>query len=418
MSMFLSIVLMILLLSVLILVHEAGHFFAARALGIKVTKFGFGLPIGPTLWSKQVGDVEVLVHAFLLGGYVSFPDDEKDSGIVVPEEDKFMNKPVWKRMIVISAGVIANIITAFVFVIFTAAVWGHLPSGDYQVYVGQIIKEKDYSAQFSNLKENDKIDVINGFKVTSPYALSIYAKNSVPFDGKITEDDFQDSLINLKSLNPKVSEDEIIEVGTVVKLPKKQDESPLFVDENVLKGYKFFKDDRLVLSENQKVLRDELLTKDTYVADGKVSLIDLAYAITDNKTPINIEVIRDGKQVVISTLYPDKEGVIGVVPNPKEILMETKSLPTMITASCKYLWTQAYLVVYGLWQLFTGQVPVKDLHGIVAITKIGGNVIEQNGFFSGLLLTAMISLNLALVNFLPIPALDGGHVLFLIIFLL
>ena len=161
MSMFLSIVLMILLLSVLILVHEAGHFFAARALGIKVTKFGFGLPIGPTLWSKQVGDVEVLVHAFLLGGYVSFPDDEKDSGIVVPEEDKFMNKPVWKRMIVISAGVIANIITAFVFVIFTAAVWGHLPSGDYQVYVGQIIKEKDYSAQFSNLKENDKIDVID-----------------------------------------------------------------------------------------------------------------------------------------------------------------------------------------------------------------------------------------------------------------
>ena len=85
MSMFLSIVIMILLLSFLVLVHEAGHFFAARALGIKVTKFGFGLPIGPTLWSKQVGDVEVLVHAFLLGGYVSFPDDEKDSPTPVAE---------------------------------------------------------------------------------------------------------------------------------------------------------------------------------------------------------------------------------------------------------------------------------------------------------------------------------------------
>ena len=107
-----SIIIMILLLSFLVLVHEAGHFFAARALGIKVTKFGFGLPIGPTLWSKQVGDVEVLVHAFLLGGYVSFPDDEKDSPTPVADEDKFMTKPVWKRMIVISAGVIANILAS------------------------------------------------------------------------------------------------------------------------------------------------------------------------------------------------------------------------------------------------------------------------------------------------------------------
>ena len=58
---------------------------------------------------------------------------------------------------------------------------------------------------------------------------------------------------------------------------------------------------------------------------------------------------------------------------------------------------------------------MKDMHGIVAITKIGGDVIQNNGFFSGLLLTAMISLDLALVNFLPIPALDGGHFMFLVI---
>ena len=61
-----SIIIMILLLSLLILVHEAGHFFAARAFGIKVDKFGFGLPVGPTLYKTKVGDVEVLVNAFLL----------------------------------------------------------------------------------------------------------------------------------------------------------------------------------------------------------------------------------------------------------------------------------------------------------------------------------------------------------------
>ena len=73
-----SIIIMILLLSLLILVHEAGHFLAAKMFKMRVSKFGFGLPIGPTLWKKQIGDLEVLVHAFLLGGYVSFPDDEKD----------------------------------------------------------------------------------------------------------------------------------------------------------------------------------------------------------------------------------------------------------------------------------------------------------------------------------------------------
>ena len=88
-----SIIIMILLLSLLILVHEAGHFFVARACGIKVDKFGFGLPIGPTLFKKKVGDVEILVHAFLLGGYVSFPDDEKDCDLPKDSPERFANKP-------------------------------------------------------------------------------------------------------------------------------------------------------------------------------------------------------------------------------------------------------------------------------------------------------------------------------------
>ena len=86
-----SIIIMILLLSLLILVHEAGHFFVARACGIKVDKFGFGLPIGPTLFKKKVGDVEILVHAFLLGGYVSFPDDENELRLFFSVENCFIS---------------------------------------------------------------------------------------------------------------------------------------------------------------------------------------------------------------------------------------------------------------------------------------------------------------------------------------
>ena len=148
-----ALIIMILLLSFLVLIHEAGHFFAAKALGMKVSKFGFGLPIGPTLWSKQVGDVELVVHAFLLGGYVSFPDDEKDSDLPADSMDRFINRPVWQRMIVISAGVIANIITAFIFVLITAFVWGKLPSGQSLVYIGDINAPKEASIWQSGIKK-------------------------------------------------------------------------------------------------------------------------------------------------------------------------------------------------------------------------------------------------------------------------
>ena len=70
-------------------------------------------------------------------------------------------------------------------------------------------------------------------------------------------------------------------------------------------------------------------------------------------------------------------------------------------------------MLLGLWQLVSGKIPLSDMHGIVAITKVGGDIIENSGMFKGLLLSAIISINLAIINLLPIPALDGGHLMFL-----
>lgn len=410
-----SIIIMILLLSFLVLVHEAGHFFAARAFKIKVSKFGFGLPIGPTLWSKKIGDVEVLVHAFLLGGYVSFPDDEKDSDLPADSEERFINKPVWQRMVVISAGVIANIITAFFLVLITAMVWGKLPSGNYQVYINKIAAEKGESVWHSGMQKNDRIININGSDINSSYALTLYAQNSKPYDGKVDKEFVQSNLDKLKKLNPRLTENEPIKDLTVVALPKVQAEQPIKIDDETLKGYKLYKDNQVSLSDTQSKLRDKLKGKQSYVADGKTTLSDIAYAISDSKRPLNIKVLRDKKVVELKPIYPNDKGLIGVAIEARQVLVPTKNPVAAITGSCKYLWEQTYILVYGLWQLFTGKIPVKDLHGIVVITKIGGDVIQNNGFFSGLLLTAMISLDLALVNFLPIPALDGGHFMFLLI---
>lgn len=411
-----SIIIMILLLSFLVLVHEAGHFFAAKALGIKVSKFGFGLPIGPTLWSRKVGDVEVLVHAFLLGGYVSFPDDEKDIDLPKESKDRFLNRPVWQRMVVISAGVIANIITAFFLVLITSLVWGKLPSGNEQVYVNKIVAEKGASVWDSGMQAGDRIVKINGSDINSSYALTLYAQNSKPYDGKVDYEFVKSNLEKLKSLNPKINEDEPIKNLTVVALPSVKSEPQLKIDDEALKGYKLYKDSQDTLTENQVKLRESLKGKTSYVADGNTTLKDVAYSISDSLRPVDITVLRKGKeQIKLKTVYPDSKGLIGVALESHQVLVPTKNFAQAISGSCGYLWNQTYILVYGLWQLFSGKIPIKDLHGIVVITKVGGDVISNSGFFSGLLLTAMISLDLALVNFLPIPALDGGHFMFLII---
>ena len=137
--MFSSSIIMLLLISLLILVHELGHFLAAKLVGIRVDKFGFGLPFGPTLFSKKIGETEILIHAFLLGGYVSFPDDEEDCDLPKDSTLRFSNKPVGQRALVIVAGVIFNVILAYFLIFFTGLMWKHLPDNKFTIYFEKFI---------------------------------------------------------------------------------------------------------------------------------------------------------------------------------------------------------------------------------------------------------------------------------------
>lgn len=410
-----SIIIMILLLSVLILVHEAGHFLAAKMFKMKVARFGFGLPIGPTLWEKQIGDVKVLVHAFLLGGYVAFPDDDKELNLPADSPDRFMNRPIYQRFVVVSAGVFANVVCAFVLVFLTAALWGQMPSGKYDIYVKDIVAAKEASIWQSGLEKGDKILKINGINATTTAAPIIIAQLSKENDGKVNQDFANKNLEKLKKLNQTFTQDEIIPKDMLIKLPEKEYESAITINENVLKGLEKYDDPEVKLSDKQLKLRDSIGNKNSIISDGETTLKDVSFAISDNVHPINMEVLRNGETISLNPIYPSKEGLMGIQMEVKEIVIPTKGPKAIIKTSINYLWEQTSMLLYGLYQIFTGKIPLKDLHGIVAITKVGGDIIEHNGFFSGLLLTAIISLDLAIVNFLPIPALDGGHVLFLII---
>lgn len=410
-----SIVIMILLLSLLILVHEAGHFAAARAFGIRVDKFGFGLPVGPTLYQTKVGDVEILVHAFLLGGYVSFPDDEKDCDLPKDSPERFVNKPVWQRVVVVSAGVIANVICAIALVIFVAIVSGKLPSGEYEVYASEISAPKDASIWKSGLQKGDKIIKANGCDIHNAYSLVTIVKNSAKNNGLITQEIVDENYTLLKNLNPGLVKDEEIPSGLAIRLPDKLSQEVVTMDKYAARGAKYFKPRGEKIDESLLDLVKQVDGKTVYISDGKHTLTDLAKALSNGTHPINFVVERDGQIIELNPIYPDEKGIIGIGLTTKQTMIETKGPISITKESVVYLWDNTYIMMYSLGQLFTGNIPFKDMHGVVAITKIGGDMIEKSGKGSGILLAALISMNLAILNILPIPALDGGHLMFLII---
>lgn len=413
-----SIIIMLLLLSLLIIVHEIGHLVAALSFGIKVDKFGFGLPLGPTLLEKEVGGITVMVHALLLGGYVAFAEDSEDCDLPKDSPQRFLNKPIWQRLIVVSAGVIANVICAFFLVLFSALVWNYLPSGEYDVKIVQIVAPKEASVWKSGLQTGDRLVTINGEKISNPQALLSIIQLSKAQDSMVTREMVENNFVRLKKLNPALSKNEVIPPDVVIRLPEFMSEKPVFLGKSVALGIKPYKDNQYKLSSDIVKLRDSIgdLQRSTYYAStGHFTMYQLAEAISDTYRPINFVVERNGKYIKLKSIYPTSAGTVGIQFQSKEKLKKTKSLWSAITGSVHYLTENTYLMLVGLKQVFTGEVPIGDLHGIVAITKVGGDIISHNGMFFGLLLTAIISMDLAIVNFLPIPALDGGHVLFLII---
>lgn len=411
-----SVIIMILLIGLLILVHELGHLGAALLFKVKVDKFGIGLPIGPTLWERKVGNITLVVHAFLFGGYVSFPDDDKDSDLPKNSPDRLMNKPIWQRAIIFSAGVIANVICAYVLVLLTAALWHNMPSGKFDIYVNDIVAPKEASVWTSGLKKGDKIIEINGSEINSKYGLNLYALYSASFDGKTSKLLPEQNYEQLKKLNPAFQEDEIIPKGLIVKIPTQiQKEEKIKLSKNVLNAIELYKPDEVKLSENQIKLRDKIQDKKFVETDGTFTLKDLAFALSDNQRPLDIKVLRNGEIVALKTVYSDKEGLIGITIDRKEKLIPITGVKSAFSASYNYLYNETKSMLIVLKQLFTGKIPLKNMHGVVLITKMGGDIISSEGIFYGILLTAVISMNLAILNILPIPALDGGHLLFLLI---
>ena len=420
-------IIMILLISLLVLVHEAGHFLAARKCGIRVTRFGIGMPIGPSWKIFKWGHTNFYLHAFLFGGYVSFADDEesfkKENDIKEEEieEEKlpsdspelYENKTIAQKLFVVSAGVLMNIVFATFLVIFCASVFRELPTSTQNLYVNGFSQEKTSNIEQVGIKDGDKIYKVNDTEIKTMYQLTLFAKNSKLFDDYAQNDLIDKNLAELKRLNPQIKE-EILK-GQKVILPKTILESPLKLNKNVLIGLERYKKDGIELKQNQIKLRDEIYSKKSFIADENCSLTDLAYALSDTYKPVKVVVLRNGKEFAFENIKVGKEGKFGTMLKLEEVYTPINSFKDVITKSFDYICKTTVTMLKSLWQLFTGKVSISDMHGVIAVIKIGGDIIVSKGILDGLLLTAMISINLAIMNFLPIPALDGGHVMFLLI---
>lgn len=309
-----SIIIMLALISILIIAHEMGHFFVARRCGVKVERFGFGLPFGPTLWSKKVGDTEYCLHALLFGGYVAFPDDSPDSDIPADSTERFENQPAWNRVAIAVAGVTVNAILGWAIMVFVIMNWG-LPNGD--LTVGHLLSDKTPAA-IAGLKDGDVF---------------------VSFD-------------NGKPL---------------------MDNRPI--------------DTR----------REELHN----------------YIKTHANQTIVLTVKRGDQQVTVHPT-PNASGMIGF-----EFGHIRKNVPehNPLTASVQSVQFLSRFVgenFKALGRIFTDFNP-KELGGPIRIVDVGAQAIDKGGIQDGLILTAIVSTILAVMNLLPIPALDGGHILFITI---
>ena len=425
---------MILLISLLILVHEIGHFVAAKIFKVRVTRFGIGMPIGPSWKLFKWGDTVFYIHAFLFGGYVSFAEpepselseslasegegrnkDKNDDNETLPIDspELYENKTIIQKLIIVSAGVIMNIVFAVILVIFAAAYYQKLPASIQNIYVDGFSNKTTSTIEKSGIIKGDKFSKINDKKINSLYQLTFFAKNSKLFDNYAQEDLIEKNLKELKKLNPNIQNE--IKAGTSIILPSQKSEKPLEVNENVLKGLEKYKKEGVELTKNQIDLRNELYNKKTYTFKNETNLNDVATALSDTYKPVNITIIRNGKEINFNNIIVNQEGMLGVMLKIEDVYTETKTPKQIIEKSINYLYTTTATMLYSLWQLITGKVSASDMHGVIAVVKVGGDIIASKGMLNGILLTAMISINLAIMNFLPIPALDGGHVMFLLI---
>jgi len=380
----------IIVLGVLIYAHEAGHFVMAKLFRVRVLVFSFGF--GKRLFGFRKGETDYRVSLIPLGGYVRMAGDtpEETQG---GDPGEFLSKPKWQRFLILFAGPFVNLLIAIVFIAALSMV------GTEQAVIKPILGEvlPNKPAARAGLQIGDRIVSINGEPIRDfmDLRLAIELNARTPLRVEF----LRNGQLRTTILTPDRENTEFGPVGRVGILP--------FFDPVIGR-----------VKPGSPAARAGLLPGDRILAVNGQPITQMTQfdaAITASKgKPINLEFARGTErfQAVLAAAKLDpRDPYRGFLP-PTEV--RKLSLLPALRDSVQQNWKMLRYAMVTLGRLFRAEGSVKELSGPISIARISGEMLRR-GWMEVVALMAMISLQLGIMNLLPIPVLDGGHIMILLI---
>ncbi|NOY15658.1 MAG: RIP metalloprotease RseP [Gammaproteobacteria bacterium] len=403
-----SIVGFIIALGILVVVHEFGHFWVARKLGIKVLKFSVGF--GRAIWSRTANDGTIYALGILpLGGYVKMLDESEGE---VAEKDKsraFNRQPIWKRMLVVLAGPMFNFLFAIAAysLVFAGGMEGLTP------VVGKVVEGS--VAESDGFRSGDVLLSVDGRKLNMWQEQRLYlfskalARKTVQYEVQTRDGRKITRTLNLADVPMSKIDARLVAggIGLIAWYPT----VPPVID-RVVNGKPAFKaglkqGDLITAIDDEKISSWDDVVRLVSASPGRQLKLD----ITRNGYPESIfvtpEAVMDG----------DRElGRIGISVQPVSLpedrrVMVNYGLMESLYRGTETTWMMSLLTLRMLGKMLTLEVSSKNISGPITIAQYAGKS-AQVGFSSFMLFLAIVSVSLGVLNLLPIPILDGGHLLY------
>ncbi|MDY6848371.1 MAG: RIP metalloprotease RseP [Geoalkalibacter sp.] len=387
----------IIMLGILVFIHEFGHFCVAKMSGVKVLKFSLGF--GPRLFSKTWGETEYMICAVPLGGYVQMlgeGGDENGETDELTEEEKarsYAAKSPGQRMAIIAAGPLMNLVLPFVILPLAFMIGVNLPAFlDREPCIGFVAPES--VAANAGFASGDCIEAVNGISVSS----------------------WNEANKKLISLAGSGLRFEVLRSGEKVELTIPVEESNLefqslglFPDQPARIGG---------LAPNMPAAQAGMEKNDLIISIGEheiSSWYDLKNAIQKTRgQPVPVVVERNGERLEF-TVTPERDDrgddyLIGIAP-AQDVVMKRFGPLKAVAAGAERTYDLIELTVVFVQKLFSGHVSTKNIGGPITVVQIAGQA-AQTDVSSILTVLAFLSIQLGILNLLPIPILDGGHLFF------
>lgn len=399
-------------IGVLVSFHEFGHFWTARKVGVKVLRFSVGF--GKVLWSyqKKSDTTEYVLSAIPLGGYVKMVDERESE---VKEDDfpfAFNRQPLWARMAIVVAGPVFNLVLAvFLF-------WCVLVAGETGIkpILGKV--EQGTLAASAGFKEDEEIISVDD-KLTPTWTEAMAVIFTSALDGN------KDIKVTVKDLNDEQS-------NRVLKLSGSDIQSSEILYKNL--GFKPWSPTLKpvignVLPESSALRAgllkgDLILSADNIVIKDWLQLVDIVKSHPN--VTISLKIERDGVKLPINIIPKSVqidqklEGKIGASVSVPEDLIKSVSVKyslsplQAIPVSLETTWYYSVTTIKMMGKMLIGKTSVDNLSGPISIAQYAGQSASM-GLVAFMKFMALLSVSLGILNLLPIPVLDGGHLLFFII---